>query len=132
MTHDDTTTRGHDVTPPDDDITQGTARTIRAQLDDAIAARETAAAGSRAKVAAAVIAAGTLLIGIGAVGEQTRQTREDVARVLVIVESLSSESTTTRARIEESARDRAALHDSLRAVELKMWEARPAARQERP
>jgi hypothetical protein len=130
LTHDDT--QGHDVTPPDDDITKTSVPTIRAQLDAAMEAREKAASSSRAKVFAAVLAAGTLLIGIGAVGEQTRQTREDVARVLVIVESLSSESTTTRARLDESERDRTRLRESIRTVEAKMWEARPAARLERP
>lgn len=68
----------------------------------------------------------SLLIDVGAMREQQRQMREDVSRVLVVSERLAAESTTVQARIDESARDRAALHESIRAVEAKMWEQRRA------
>jgi hypothetical protein len=113
------------VTQPDhDDITQTTARSIRAQLDAAMAEREKAATSSRAKVAAAIIAAGTLLIGIGAVGEQTRQTREDVARVLVIVEGLGRQAATTQQRLDEGVRVDGAMRDSIRELDKRLYDAR--------
>lgn len=80
-------------------------------------------------VAASAILAGIvptikMLIDVGAISEQQRALRADVTQVLTVTSTLTRDGETTRAKLDESARDRAALHESLRSVEAKLWEMR--------
>ena len=102
--------------------------TIHAQLERIVREREKAAASGRAKAVAAVLAAAALLIGIGAVGEQARQTSADVARVLVVVESLRTSVTTTAETLRTNERDHEQIRTDLREVEQKLYDARRPSR----
>jgi hypothetical protein len=65
-----------------------------------------------------------MLIDVGAISEQQRAMRADVTQMLTVTSTLVRDGETTRAKLDESARDRAALHESLRSVETKLWEMR--------
>lgn len=65
-----------------------------------------------------------MLIDVGAIGEQQRAARAEVTQVLAVTSTLVREGETTRAKLDEAARDRAALRESIRSVETKLWEMR--------
>jgi len=70
-----------------------------------------------------------MLVSVGEISEQQRAMRTDVAEVLSVTSSLVREGVTTRAKLDESARDRAAIHESLRSLEAKVWEVTQRQRQ---
>lgn len=64
-----------------------------------------------------------MLIGVGEIREQQSAVRSDVAEVLTVTSTLVRDNEATRAKLDESARDRAAIHETIRALEAKVWEA---------
>lgn len=65
-----------------------------------------------------------MLIDVGSISEQQRAMRADVTQMLTVTATLVRDGETVRAKLDESARDRAALHESIRSVETKLWEMR--------
>lgn len=65
-----------------------------------------------------------MLIDVGSISEQQRAMRADVTQMLTVTATLVRDGETVRAKLDESARDRAALHESVRSVETKLWEMR--------
>ncbi len=70
----------------------------------------------------AAMAVGSTLIGIGEIREQQRAMREDVSTLLGVSRRLDHDNTVSDAAIQESARDREALHTYDHNLELKIWE----------
>jgi hypothetical protein len=73
-----------------------------------------------------------MLISVGEISEQQRAARADVAEVLTVTSTLVRDGEVTRTKLDESAHDRAALHESLRSLEAKVWEVTRRQREGTP
>ena len=76
--------------------------------------------GGYVKAGLALLGVAGSLVSLGAVYQQSVQTRDDVARVLVVVERLDRAGVGVETRLSATER-------SLRDVETKMWEQRRGA-----
>jgi len=74
---------------------------------------------------------GRMLFVVGGVDEQQRAVRADVSRVLAVVERLDRDGETTRAKLDEGSRDRAGIHEDVRALEKRFWDQRRGAEEDR-
>ena len=102
-------------------------RALRHDVNDLISSRSrtvrivTSVVGSAMVIG--LIPLVSTLVGIGEVREQQRAMRADVSEVLTLARSLERTDIQTRGLVAESVRDRAAIHEELRTVETKIWEA---------
>ena len=65
---------------------------------------------------------------VGQISEQQTAMRADVSEVLDVTAQLRRDGVGVNSRLDESARDRAALHDAQRELERKLYDARRTSR----
>lgn len=99
-----------------DDTHAGIAA-VQERVEAVLASRDKEHAAGRWKLFGAVVACAAGLLSAGAVFEQSRQTRDDVARVLVVVEQLGRDGASVNARLNATERE-------LRELDKRVYDAR--------
>ena len=97
--------------------TRSIAIDVESKVTSLLDARAKERIGGYVKAGLALLGVAGSLVSLGAVYQQSVQTRDDVARVLVVVERLDRAGVGVETRLSATER-------SLRDVETKMWEQR--------